>query len=114
MAATGSFNAAFDTLNVYGEWTEVRLELIDIYWHRMAATGSFNAALPEIIVMVWSLCVLLVDARCPLLAVRTPAGRRRVPRAPSAVWSAFVRCRLCRDHSHSIVIAITTIIYQHR
>ena len=44
MAATGLFSAAFNTLNVYREWTEVRLQLIDIYWHCIAATGSFNAA----------------------------------------------------------------------
>ena len=92
----------------------MRLELIDIYWHCMAATSSFTAALPEIIVMVWSVCILLVDACCPLLAACTPARRRRVPRAPSAVWSVFVRCRVRCDHSHSIVIAITTIIYQDR
>ena len=32
MAATGSFNAVVDMLNVYGgEWKKLRLELIDTY-----------------------------------------------------------------------------------
>ena len=62
---------------------------------------------------VWSVCVLLVDAHCPLLAARTPVGHRRVLSASLCPVRGVVRNHsLPRSSSHGIVIA--TIIYQYR
>ena len=52
------------------------------------------------VVVEWSVCVLIVNARCPLLAARTPAGRRPVPSALSCPICAHPRRRfLCGPHS---------------